>query len=347
MTIYDKTWLSLACLIFVLMLNIVVDSIEINYQQKNDDITIGDLDKFELPKIEYVKDGDQYRYHRHDRRRNNRAQSRLDKLRNKLNKQCGIGPVPYIAGGRDAKLGEFPAYVYMQSIKSINLTKIDGTERNYKDASNCGGTILSKTHILTAAHCVWRYNTLTLIKPTFVRPTLNFTDPAYPSSMVEIEKICVSDDWKNNAHVIGTDLAILKLKKPLEFNENIQSVCLPRKPLDRERRAFAIGLGQSSEGLSEKNTLQVLAVKQYMCDRPFNYPGNICFNASQNLGTICHGDSGGPVIAEQHGKWTTFGVTSKMIFTIECEDKKPKRPQVFMDTYFYRDEILTLIDRCR
>ena len=52
-------------------------------------------------------------------------------------------PTPRIVGGRPAKDGEFPWQVSLQA-KNKNNTYIH----------SCGGTILSKYTILTAAHCL-------------------------------------------------------------------------------------------------------------------------------------------------------------------------------------------------
>jgi secreted trypsin-like serine protease len=59
--------------------------------------------------------------------------------------ECGLGTVgrqQKIVGGTEASRGEFPFIVSLR--------------HSAKDRHFCGGAILDRTHILTAAHCVDR-----------------------------------------------------------------------------------------------------------------------------------------------------------------------------------------------
>lgn len=321
MTTINKLPLLLVLLNFVLLIGIVAGSDVHDY--------VYNLDKLEPPKIEYFDYEDVI------------TDFRMERLRLSLSRQCGKRPTPYIAGGRDARLGEFPSYVFIYTLKKINLPNLYFEHNIHQSA--CGGTILTRYHILTAAHCVRFYHTLTLVKPVVQRPLVFMNDKL---SMFIADRICIGKGYRRTNLISSTDLAIIKLKEPLQFNQNIQSACLPSEPHDRTKEAFAIGLGLNFNDKFTKNPLQVLPVKQYICERPYKYPGNICFNASQSLGTLCQGDSGGPVLGEQNGRVTTFGVTSFKDGD-QCDDKNPNLvPLVFKDTYFYRDEILRLINRC-
>ena len=56
------------------------------------------------------------------------------------------GPlVPYIVGGQEASISQFPWQVYLEANFEENGSHVVGA---------CGGSILDSTHILTAAHCV-------------------------------------------------------------------------------------------------------------------------------------------------------------------------------------------------
>lgn len=65
---------------------------------------------------------------------------------------CGIRsfniPESRIIGGRQAKEGEFPWQVSIASVSSVSSTN--------NPSHFCGGAILSKNTIITAAHCMKR-----------------------------------------------------------------------------------------------------------------------------------------------------------------------------------------------
>ena len=46
-----------------------------------------------------------------------------------------------------------------------------------------------------------------------------------------------------NRGVITNDIGVIRLKRPIEFNQYIQPACLPQKPSDIGRRVWATGWG--------------------------------------------------------------------------------------------------------
>ena len=49
-----------------------------------------------------------------------------------------------IYNGRDAKNGQYPWHIYLKIVAQV------GPDESY---FNCGGSLISRKHILTAAHC--------------------------------------------------------------------------------------------------------------------------------------------------------------------------------------------------
>ena len=109
----------------------------------------------------------------------------------------------------------------------------------------CGGTILDETTILSAAHCF-------------------YPPPEYLSSVIvagitidgslDGQRISVMEAVNHpmyNSMTLDNDLAILKLKSSLTFNENVQPACLPDPyftPEDSGEFAVVSGWGTTSEG---------------------------------------------------------------------------------------------------
>lgn len=56
--------------------------------------------------------------------------------------KCGAADVDRIIGGTKAKLGQYPWLARLGYNRTENIT------------FECGGTLISKRHVLTASHCV-------------------------------------------------------------------------------------------------------------------------------------------------------------------------------------------------
>ena len=117
----------------------------------------------------------------------------------------------------------------------------------------CGGTIIDAKTILTAAHCYHGKN----LKGTdfFVTAgVVHVQDGAGQSAFVE--KITLHESY--NPKTLDNDIAILKLKTPLTFNDKVQRACLPEASFVPTGKAVASGWGLvgQSPNQSPKN-LQV------------------------------------------------------------------------------------------
>lgn len=85
----------------------------------------------------------------------------------------------------------------------------------------CGGTIISSTHILTAAHC-----TQTLRSPSSVRV---YVGSIYLSGLNQVKgvaKIYNHPSYSSSTYL--NDIAILKLSSPLNLDQvGVDLICLP------------------------------------------------------------------------------------------------------------------------
>lgn len=85
----------------------------------------------------------------------------------------------------------------------------------------CGGSVISKDYVLTAAHCA-EGQTASRLK---VRVGSSFK--AKDGELVQVEEVTVHP--KYNPKTVDYDFALLKLSKSLEFGENVNAVKLPKK----------------------------------------------------------------------------------------------------------------------
>jgi trypsin len=91
----------------------------------------------------------------------------------------------------------------------------------YHNTLTCGGSIISKNFILTAAHCLLVSNNL---KDYTVRVGSSYSDKG--GTVMKVAKITVHPDFENPP--LKNDFALLQLKTPIkEFGRKIKSIALP------------------------------------------------------------------------------------------------------------------------
>lgn len=221
----------------------------------------------------------------------------------------------------------------------------------YNDRFECGGSILSSSLILTAAHCVADKT------PKYFRVTAGehnrtgfHIDPNYLNAnghgtrQTRIPKYIFIHEGYNDT-TLENDIAIMLLTKSFVFGNSIQQVRLPENGQQFQGYLSASGWGAVAEGCPPSEVLRKVRlpiVSNEKCASSYNKTDDIVTNhmicAGQAGLDACQGDSGGPAICEDHSVKTLCGIISQ---GRGCG--RPGYPGIFTRVASYVDWINTTI----
>jgi len=178
----------------------------------------------------------------------------------------------------------------------------------------CGGTIVSATKILTAAHCEY--------SSAEVMVAEHNTESSLDGVRHTVKNWAVHPDY--NSNTLDSDFAVLTLDKAIDLGDKAQAACLPKTELEVGAELTVSGWGTLSAGGSSPNVLHAVKVpyiSNEACDEAYSYytsynitSNMMCAGDVENGGIdSCQGDSGGPLTSDN----TIVGVVS---WGIGCAD---------------------------
>jgi len=193
----------------------------------------------------------------------------------------------------------------------------------------CGGSIVSKDTIITAAHCIFGYMAGSKFWPSkqkyYVDIGMHILKGSHGKyyKRINVKKVIVHPKWNSNK-IFNVDMAILKLDTPITYSDGVQPICLPdpSQAYTSGEHFIASGWGHTKEGGSNANELQQVVVPYITssaCNLSYQkvYPGSsyvhdqvVCAGYASGGKDACQNDSGGPLAAMVNRKWTLAGVTS-------------------------------------
>ncbi|XP_065300547.1 clotting factor G beta subunit-like isoform X2 [Dermacentor albipictus] len=213
--------------------------------------------------------------------------------------QPGCGTAKHlgrIVNGKEVDRTHMPWIVYL-------LTVYVDRPGHFK-SELCGGSIISPSFILTAAHCVIGG----VRRPRSVHVKYNATR-AYEGPRALVKKVVVHPLF--DMTTLQSDVALLELSQPLRFGRFVKPVCLPtRKIRLTNKKVFAAGWGHVSDDHVRTDRLHYIkttVLTFWDCPRSFNNSGHE-FDSSEIFCTetngkgTCRGDSGGPLTLWVNGR---------------------------------------------
>ncbi|XP_037047341.1 chymotrypsin-2-like [Bradysia coprophila] len=219
--------------------------------------------------------------------------------------------VLYIAGGREAPDRLAP---YQCSIQDVIQ-------------HFCGCAVINSNFVLTASHC------LILATPQQIKIMVGSND-FKTGTFYEAERLITHEHF-NKPTRLANDIGLVKVKGPIQFNENVQPVVLQETAVPDGSEVMLTGWGRLyADGYVTRKMQYIMlniigmdkcnssSVSEKITDNLQD--GNICTNGAVGFGA-CKGDSGGSLTYNTK----LVGIVS---FGIPCGEGQP---DVYANVSYY------------
>lgn len=190
---------------------------------------------------------------------------------------------------------------------------------------SCGAALITRRHVLTAAHCVDGQPSLRVVR--LGEHDISITTDAAHEDYTIVKRI-IHEGYNDN---FRNDIAILELDRDVVFKKHISPICLPR-PEDfpntnlNRTKPFVAGWGSIQYNDRSSNILRDVSipiVNNDDCRASYSRFGSVtvderilCAGLKAGGRDACQGDSGGPLIypyapsLSEKSKYFLIGVVS-------------------------------------
>lgn len=253
--------------------------------------------------------------------------------------------------GSDADPGQFPwlvAYFYLENINS-------------ESEFVCGGSLISRKLIITAAHCIeskGNSSSTKLPKNSLFFIGINDLNLKKKSNPMIATEFHVNLNWDPTDVRYDSDIAIVVLSKTVLFNEIVKPICIWSRTnnyedmIDKIGTVAGWGLTESgTESFSTAKYVEIPVIKDGICyiKDPrltiFSSENTFCAGKEKIHNGPCKGDSGSGFIYKENYKSYLRGIVSVGIWSFERKNCDLTFFTVFTDVSKFTQWIQSFIKK--